>query len=80
MRAGVRVKTPSTVRFVILHAYMHVLRVCVCVCNITMFYLVIMTVQYVTEFNTMLTAGANNIAVKYSWLICYFSSNILMFE
>jgi len=31
------------------------------VCDIAVFYRVIMAVQYVTEFNTMLTAGANNI-------------------
>lgn len=45
---------------------MHIVRACVC--NITVFYLVIMTVQYVTELNAMLTAGANfnhnNIGVK----------------
>ena len=55
-----------------------------CVCNIAVFYLVIITVQYVTEFNTMRSTGAyyfhNNIAVKYNVLICYIFSNILMFE
>ena len=59
MRVGVRVKTPSIVWFVILHAYMPCVRARVC--NIAVFYLVIMTVQFVTELNTMLTAGANNI-------------------
>jgi hypothetical protein len=62
MRVGVHVKTPSIVRFVILHAYMPCVRTRVC--NIAVFYLVIITVQYVTEFNTMLTAGANNIRNK----------------
>jgi hypothetical protein len=72
MRVGLRVKTPSIVRFVMLHAFMPCVRGCVC--NIAVFYLVIMTVQCVTEFNTVLTAGANNIhnniAVKLNALIC----------
>ena len=75
MRVGVRVKTPSIVLFVILHAYMHAVRACVF--NITVFYLVIMTVQFVTEFNTMLTAGAtcihNNIVVTYYTSFIIFS-------
>jgi hypothetical protein len=63
MLVDVRVTTPSIVRFEILHAYMHAVRACVraCVCNITVSYLVIVTVQFVTEFNTTRTAGANYI-------------------